>query len=694
MKDHTVKSLSRPRSFLARWTSVPAIALLAACAGPVDGGRSRDGLLESEMLQSVVDAAIERDTASLAAYLSHADPQVRARAAFHLASLPGAVPKDRLVALLDDDDPGVRADAAFALGRMADTLSTAQMVRELDGESDPRVRLRLIEAAGNTGGRGAAALLLTADLRDSEQPQLALALARLGHRGVNNALAVRRLFEMTGSDDARVRRNAAYYFGRSGSSTFWIPVAAGLRERLDATAPDDDAAAWLLLALVRLGDPADRDRILSWLANGADWRSRYAAATALRPRVEVPEVLTGLFGALDDPSGHVRVAAADALTSASSWSSEQVAFTRVWIDENAEDWRTGGVLLAGLARLARDGDADVRAWLARHEGDAHPFASGLRALGGVPGGAATSTLLEATATEGAPAAAALETLASRWPTEDPALASRYYRAGVAALRSGDVTKVNLAAALLSDPAFLELGAAAEIASAFEAMSASGRAESATTLLARLATSEDPVAEATLRRALEHPSALVRLTAAGALEELTGSPVEGAMRQLPVDRTVDWPALAELGPGPRVVLETELGEIAIELDAEQAPLTVQSFARLARDGAFDGIPFHRVVPFFVIQGGDVERGDGYGNSGFRLRTEATRIDFHRGTVGMASAGRDTEGSQFFITHVLTPHLDGAYTAFGRVVAGQDVVDRIQRWHRVRATRVETGVAGGG
>ncbi len=90
----------------------------------------------------------------------------------------------------------------------------------------------------------------------------------------------------------------------------------------------------------------------------------------------------------------------------------------------------------------------------------------------------------------------------------------------------------------------------------------------------------------------------------------------------------------------------------------------------------------MVPGFVIQGGDVGRGDGWGGPGFAIRSELTRISFDRGVLGMASAGKDTEGSQYFVTHGMQPHLDGRYTAFGRVVSGMQVVDAIQRGDRVR------------
>jgi peptidylprolyl isomerase len=166
---------------------------------------------------------------------------------------------------------------------------------------------------------------------------------------------------------------------------------------------------------------------------------------------------------------------------------------------------------------------------------------------------------------------------------------------------------------------------------------------------------------------------------------------------PPDRRVDWTFLRAMGARPRLALDTERGRIVVELDAEEAPLTVQTVLQLAQEGRYDGVPFHRVVPDFVIQGGDFERGDGYGGPGFAIRSEFTRIPFARGTIGMASAGKDTEGSQFFLTHSAQPHLDGRYTAFGRVVQGMEVVDAILEGERVRRASVQVrspGPDGGG
>lgn len=141
------------------------------------------------------------------------------------------------------------------------------------------------------------------------------------------------------------------------------------------------------------------------------------------------------------------------------------------------------------------------------------------------------------------------------------------------------------------------------------------------------------------------------------------------------RTPNWERLWELGSNPVLRLRTIKGDILIRMNTLQAPTTVSAIDSLSRAGAYDGIPFHRVVPNFVIQGGDVERADGMGGPDFILPTEGTEEDFSRGSVGIASAGRDTEGSQYFIMHQWKPHLNGNYTRFGEVIDGMDVVDRI-------------------
>ena len=124
------------------------------------------------------------------------------------------------------------------------------------------------------------------------------------------------------------------------------------------------------------------------------------------------------------------------------------------------------------------------------------------------------------------------------------------------------------------------------------------------------------------------------------------------------------------------IETEKGDITIELYAEEAPLAVNSFVFLAQDGWYDNVTFHRVVPGFVAQAGDPS-GTGMGGPGYVFDNEVSPdLKFDQpGLLGMANSGPGTNGSQFFITHTSVPHLDGSYTIFGRVISGMEVVESL-------------------
>jgi peptidyl-prolyl cis-trans isomerase B (cyclophilin B) len=128
---------------------------------------------------------------------------------------------------------------------------------------------------------------------------------------------------------------------------------------------------------------------------------------------------------------------------------------------------------------------------------------------------------------------------------------------------------------------------------------------------------------------------------------------------------------------RISMETTKGTLELELYPEHAPKTVNNFVFLAREGYYDGIKFHRVIPNFVIQGGDPS-GTGAGGPGYQFEDECkgNPLIHETGMMSMANAGPNTNGSQFFIAHSPQPHLDGKHTVFGKVVKGKDIVDAIK------------------
>ncbi len=134
-------------------------------------------------------------------------------------------------------------------------------------------------------------------------------------------------------------------------------------------------------------------------------------------------------------------------------------------------------------------------------------------------------------------------------------------------------------------------------------------------------------------------------------------------------------------------DTSRGPIKIELYPDKAPLTVANFVNLAKRGFYDGLSFHRVIADFMIQGGCPE-GSGRGGPGYRFEDETTNgVRHERGVLSMANAGPNTNGSQFFITHVPTPWLDGKHTVFGTVTEGLDVVDAVKQGDLITKVTIE-------
>ena len=138
-------------------------------------------------------------------------------------------------------------------------------------------------------------------------------------------------------------------------------------------------------------------------------------------------------------------------------------------------------------------------------------------------------------------------------------------------------------------------------------------------------------------------------------------------------------------------DTDRGAIRVELAADKAPLTVANFVNLAQRGYYDGLKFHRVINDFMVQGG-CPNGTGTGGPGYKFEDEASNgLRHERGVLSMANAGPNTNGSQFFITHVPTPWLDGKHTVFGKVLEGQDVVDSIKQGDLIKSLKIEGDAA---
>ncbi len=279
-----------------------------------------------------------------------------------------------------------------------------------------------------------------------------------------------------------------------------------------------------------------------------------------------------------------------------------------------------------------------------------------------------------------PALEALQELAHR--SGDTAVAGRVYRKAIEALRSRDVALVTTAASLLGDSLFQRPASVPPLLEALNQARVPDDVEAIQEICSTLGKMKDLRAVDALQRELAAKDRSVALAASAALVLITGqkAPDIGPFRPTFIDYDFQYlhgmkDSLCGYFRSDTlcVKLKTDRGEIVLELYKNYAPFTVMSFLKLAtRRNFFRGLTFHRIVPNFVIQGGD-PRGDGWGGPGYAIRSEFSPLRYETGTLGMASAGKDTEGSQFFITQSPQPHLDGRYTIFGKVKSGMDAVN---------------------
>ena len=674
-----------------------ALALLAGCAAsrPSASGaepdllpRAADGLLQRPDLQALVDLQVLRDGAALTEALASGDPAVRARAALALGSVQDEAAIPALTAALQDSTPGVRADAAWALGQTADSTAAPFLFLALRAEGTPAAQREMIDAIGKIGSQADGDALLALDLPTEREADRALALARLAMRQRLSPDAFGVLAGHLQAADPVLRERAAYAFSRADG---WSEQAARVREAFDELASGDPARMHLARALGRLKEEQDAARLARAARRDPDWRVRANAAAALGPLVHTRDARGALFEALDDEVVHVRVAAAGALGAADVLPPVYVDRAEAWIAaRDTADWQAAGALLPALARAGKT--APVLAWIDRQTS---PFAraTGIAALGAA-GDAATLDRLVGLALDDDAliASAALGALASRWRRDrSEALAQEVYPALLAGLQRADVATTTAAAPVLADSLFRLLGASDALRETYGRLSAPEDLEAMVAILGAMGLQRDEgEIDFLLDLAIGETNPALRRAAVDALNErLTeGIDVDLTQTETPAATVgIDWAFLERLGAHPRLILETTRGEIVIEMDTEAAPQTVQSITRSAREGRYDGVPFHRVVPNFVLQGGDYFRRDGWGGPEKPIRSEFSRLRYRTGAAGVASSGKDTEGVQFFVTHSPQPHLDGRYTVFGAVAEGQDVADQIRVGDVILSARVE-------
>ena len=656
--------------------------------------------------------------------LSSPNAAVRRRAALAAGRIGNEGSVAALANLLEtDNDAGVRSMAAFALGEVesaagANVLLTTLKKPSVAGE----LRARAIEALGKIAGalptdqqarkrelglaivdalkfelqrRGTADVQtilfgLTAALR-SAQPDAGPTIARfLTHSNPRvrsdaaNALARLRLKDgneelrrlLTKDLDANVRANAARVLGVTEDKQSFddlVVLATGdldSRVRVSATR-----------ALASLKDPRAADELLK---HGEILSQRISTRSLPVENNEVLEIATTLGRLVAQNEDHKAVAFLRKLSEAFNHSAPEVELALVRIAPAAYvasfgtgdqarrkvqetillDWRSAAGVAVGLGEVAA-----LPETVANKAQLAAQAQALLRAMLDYRNSGLTINTLVAVHSEYA-IPDVLRALAAFKPQDLGTVAQ-------AQLKENDITIQESAATILGNLPPSEENTRALAAAWPQAVNDDSN-DAALAILGALAKQKTAAANEQLKAGLKSGDYLIRQRAADLLKTNGAGDFSSEVGTVKTRNTdADYKrALARAGRSVRAVVTTSKGSFTIELLPEAAPLTVDNFVQLAQREYFRNITFHRVVPNFVIQGGD-PRGDGNGGPGYSIRCEINQVLYDRAAVGMALSGKDTGGSQWFVTHAPQPHLDGGYTVFGRVVMGMDVVDKIVR-----------------
>jgi len=695
------------RSLIQMGAVVASLALLAACpqASPTTTSSSsakKPKLDDATVgkLAAILRAADRRIVDdSLRSAMGDSSPRVRERAAMALGQIGSAAERTLLESHAADPDAPTREAVAFSLGLIAAPESRAAL-ETLSTDAQPAVRASAAEALGRV--HDAASIPRISALLDDADPLVRRAAAIAAWKFSEPAPLLPGLTKALSGDDARVRVGAAYALARLASA----PVAPASSGAVAGRLSDDDLKTVRAALGERVADTDVEVRrqvarglaspkssaelaVVGALSTDKDLVVRVNAVRSLGyPGVPVKPYLDKAM--LDKDTAVARVALESVGKIATG---PALGLVQEHLTDYEGTWLRAPLMTAYVQcdpsklpevvdGLLLNPDPIMRLSVA-------PLITGHREAGAIRAGQALAA------------------------DPDP----RVQAAGVAyfAEQEGPLDKVLGSRRTATDP-IVRVAVVEAIGSRLEKPRTG--TESREELLdmldaqwslaekdslpdARLAVVDaaakvrDDRARGMLERGLRDPDVVVRQRAADRLASAFGvspRPDVGPASDRPLS---DYEAMVRWAATPHAAVvtvdrEDKLpGKFSIRLDPDVAPMTAWNFAQLAGKLFFDGLTVHRVVPGFVVQDGD-PRGDGFGGPGYAIRDEFNPVPFEAGTLGMASDGKDTAGSQWFVTMSMQPHLDGRYTAFAHVV--QDplkLVEQIRPGDRVVSIRVYEG-----
>lgn len=605
---------------------------------------------------------------SLYAYLSHEDPTFRYLAANAFASIQDSIAIDKLAGLLADDVGDVRVAAAYAIGQTAGGRSEDYLLRAFAGQDTTQeyraTNAAILEAIGKVGTKPYLNALATiSTYRPTDTLLLegqSYGIYRYALRGMINPKATAKMVEYA-SDMAyptSVRLVAANYLARAKDVKL---TEYGLVLN-QAVAKEEDARVRmaLVIALGKTKSEEGQNGLLNQFTLEKDYRVKTNILHAFG-NFPYEAVQPTVLAALDDTNIHIANSAADFFINYGD-AKDANLYRRKGKDLNL-NWETQIKLYAAANRntpkyFGKSLEAinyELRQKFLQSE-NSYEKAAIVRAMGDF--GYNHRFIKENAFSSDKPVirTASMEALDKILTMDD---FSKYFGQGYFR-RMKEMTGYIMEAMQNGDAGMIAVGAGTLRTKKLDF--------SATVDSTAIAVMETALKNLNLPKQIESYNELLHT-----IKFFKGE--EFIPKKADYNHPNEWVVYNNLPSEGQAIIKTSKGNITLELLKNKAPGSVTNFAQLTKQGFFNNKNFHRVVPNFVIQGG-CPRGDGYGGLDYTIRSELHNMHYDKeGYVGMASAGRHTEGTQFFITHSPTLHLDGKYTIFAKVIEGMDVVHQI-------------------
>src|SRR5829696_5498497 len=699
------------------------IAISLVCVALSSASFAQKRSIPAATLLVIVKAEDERRWGNdLRDLLSNSNALVRKRAALSAGRIGDEDAVGALTNLLEkDDDPGVRAMAAFAVGEVELEAGANALLVLLKKKSGPvALRARAIEAVGKIAAalprerearqRELGAAILESLKSESAQSASNASIVLLGLTAVlrsRPADAGPTLARLLTIPMTRVRADAANALAR-------LRLKDGTDQLRKLLVSDLDPVVRANAARV-LGVNEDKQSVDALLARATDDRDSRVRVSAIRalasvkdPRPAEPLLARGqllaqrnLAGMPAELSEILEIATTLGRLRAQNEDHTTIAWLRKLnetLNHTAPEVDLALVRIAPATYLADFGTPEqakrkVQETILLNWHAAAGVAAGLGEVAALPETVSNKSEFAATAQDLLRAMLdyrnsglninTLVAVHSEYAIPDVLRALAAFKpqdlatVARAHLKESDVVVRGTAADLLGDLPPSEENTRA-LAAAWPQAANDTLNDAALSILDSLGKQKTTTANDLIKEALKSGDQLIRRRAVALLKANNAGDFSSQIGTVQTRNTeADYKrALARIGKSTRAVVTTSKGSFTIDLLPEAAPLTVDNFVQLAQRDYYRNVTIHRVVPNFVIQDGD-PRGDGNGGPGYQIRCEINQALYDRAAVGMALSGKDTGGSQWFVTHSPQPHLDGGYTVFGRVVAGMDVVDRIVR-----------------